>query len=207
MQLDLKMPSGTFRLSQASIEDCLYIARQFSSQTELTDWGGEGFIYPMKRQQFLQQLFKPQTRSYILSSNQTCGFGQICERFDKHHLARLLICAPFRQKRYSYVLVLCLIQKALKQQNRLDFSLFVFKHNQAAIQCYQKLGFEIAPQPMAEHPSLYFMVLRYQKAQQIIAALPSALQIKGSAEGILYQFAEPDIGNIKYGQLLLDKTL
>lgn len=147
----------------------------------MTEWGGEGFVYPIQRQQFLQQLHKPDTSSYILEQQDSLvGFGQICQRFGKNHLARLLILPDARGQRLSYVLVLSLISRALQQNGKLDFSLFVFRHNAVAIHCYQQLGFNITTQPGPEHNGLYFMQLSYEDAVKLLAN--QSWQFRNTAE-------------------------
>lgn len=157
------------QLTAASIDDCLEISQCFSDAAAITDWGGEGFLFPVQHQQFLLQLHRPDTSSYILKrQNQLVGFGQICQRFGKHHLARLLILPQSRGSRNSYILILSLICRALQQNRKLDFSLFVFRQNTIAIHCYQQLGFKFTAQPGPEHKGLYFMQLSFEDAIKLL---------------------------------------
>lgn len=146
------------RLTQASIEDSASLMQHFDSLTELTDWGGEGFQFPPRRLQFLQQLYKSDSQSFILSQEQEMvAFGQICQRFGKHHLARLLVLPQYRGRGLSQSLLASLVLQGLQQDPQKDFSLFVFKHNEVALHCYQRFGFVEAPQPGTPHPGLRFM--------------------------------------------------
>jgi len=163
------MTQHAYQLFSASIDDCLEISRLFRDHTEMTDWGGEGFRFPIQQQQFLLQLHRPDTSSYVLKQQgKIVGFGQICQRFGKHHLARLIIVPDARGNRLSYVLIVSLICRAIQQNRKLDFSLFVFRHNSQAIHCYQKLGFIISAQPGPEHQGLYFMQLDNEKAALLL---------------------------------------
>lgn len=163
------MSQNILQLFPASIDDCLDISTSFRSAAEITDWGGEGFVYPVQHHQFLLQLHRPDTCCFVLKmQHDVLGFGQICQRFGRHHLARLLILPEARGKRLSYPLILSLICRALQQNRKLDFSLFVFRHNHQAIHCYQKLGFKISEQLGPEHPGLYFMQLSAVQAMQIL---------------------------------------
>jgi len=171
------MTNITYRLSAASIDDCLEISRCFQELNAITEWGGEGFVFPVQHHQFLHQLHRPDTCSYIFKQQtSTVGFGQICQRFGKHHLARLLVVPTARGQRLSYALVLALICRALKQNAKLDFSLFVFRQNRVAVHCYQQLGFKITVQPGPEHPGLYFMQLSSADAAKLLVTKGWRLQ-------------------------------
>lgn len=159
----------SYQLVSASIDDCLDIGRCFENSVAITEWGGEGFIFPVQHLQFLKQLHRPDTQSYVLKQLlTTVAFGQICQRFGKHHLARLLVLPDSRGNRLSYTLVLALICRALQQNPKLDFSLFVFRHNSVAIHCYEQLGFKITMQPGPEHQGLYFMQLSAEDAGNLL---------------------------------------
>lgn len=160
-----------YDLQTAGIDDCLAISRCFQNATELSQWGGDGFAFPVNKLQFLHQLHKPDTESYrLMSGSSIVGFGQICDRFAKHHLARLLVMPGHRGKQLSYVLLLCLMARALQQNPKLDFSLFVFKHNHLAAHCYRQLGFREAKQPGTNNPDLIFMQLLNQQARILLSS-------------------------------------
>jgi len=189
------MTDRYYQLSQASIDDCLELSLIFKDQATVTEWGGEGFVFPIQRQQFLLQLHKPDTHSYVLKRQGTLlGFGQICQRFGKHHLARLLISPDARGQRLSYILVLALISRAIHLYGKLDFSLFVFRHNRLAIHCYQQLGFHITSQPGPEHQGLYFMQLSYQQAVQLLA--DRGWQFRNTSDEVHCRPQESDHANL-----------
>ena len=73
-----------------------------------------------------------------------------------------------RGSRNSYILILSLICRALQQNRKLDFSLFVFRQNTIAIHCYQQLGFKFTAQPGPEHKGLYFMQLSFEDAIKLL---------------------------------------
>lgn len=161
--------SSDWCLVSANTLDCGLLMQQFHSLTEVTDWGGEGFRYPLRRIEFLQQLYVADSQSfYLMHQQHAVGFGQLCQRFQKHHFARLLIFEEFRGRGWSKVLLIKLMQHAMKSDQTRDFSLFVFKHNAIARQCYLSCGFQPAPQPSHPHPGLEFMLLPQQRARQFI---------------------------------------
>ncbi len=177
-----------YELHKAGIDDCLFISRCFQNSAELSQWGGDGFVFPVNKLQFLHQLHKPDTESYRLVLGCTIvGFGQICDRFAKHHLARLLVMPGHRGQQLSYVLLLCLMARALQQNPKLDFSLFVFKHNLLAAHCYKQLGFKETKQPGTSNPDLIFMQLSNQQAKALVSANQWQLQPVVAGSQILCQ--------------------
>lgn len=153
-------PAPALRLTDADSDDCIALMQQFSSADELLQWGGDGFRYPLQRLAFLQQLHKPDTHAYTLwVGQQRVGFGQICDRFGCHHLARLIIFAPFRGRQLARYLLEALILAAFRLQGNRVPSLFVLRDNKHAIGIYQHLGFTRQRQPGFEHEQLYFMQL------------------------------------------------
>jgi len=118
---------------------------------------------------FLQKLLLPDTESFVLIHNeQPVGFGQICDRFGRHHLARLIIFPSFRGQGLSQSLLQGLLLKALQENKRLEFSLYVFLTNEIAMNSYLKVGFSPAVQPGAVRDDLAFMTLSPQQAQSYL---------------------------------------
>ncbi len=154
------MPDQVYQLKSASIDDCLALRAHFTNLAEVTRWGGEGFQYPLQKHAFLQKLLLPDTQSFVLyRGKEQVGFGQLCARFGRHHLARLLIFPKFRRQGLSQALLQGLIKVATVQNQRLEFSLYVFLSNTIAIASYLKVGFTPAEQPAAVRDDLAFMTL------------------------------------------------
>lgn len=153
------------QLVLASVSEMCQLRSWFHSADEQHSWGGDNFDYPCNELRFLQQLCRPGTQSYALissaqadNSTELLGFGQLCDRFGCHHLARLVIRPDCRGHGLAKVLIFELIIQALGQQQR-NISLYVHRHNTIAVSCYQQLGFVISPPPEAENSRLYFMTL------------------------------------------------
>lgn len=160
------MPDQHFQLKVASLNDCLALRHYFINLSEVTRWGGEGFSFPLQKHAFLQKLLLPDTQSFVLfRGEQAVGFGQICDRFGRHHLARLLIFPKFRRQGLSQTLLQGLMLQAIAQNKRLDFSLYVFLTNETAINSYLKVGFSPASQPGQVRDDLAFMTLSAEQAQ------------------------------------------
>jgi len=147
-------------LRRADTKQLWHLQSLFSSAAEVRQWGGEGFFYPLKHQQFLQQLQLADTAAFVLTNaNSLLAFGQICNRFDKIHLARLLVLPAFRRQGVARPLVAGLLAQGLKQWPDRAASLYVYKTNKIAIQSYQRFGFQVGPQPAAHRADLHFMTL------------------------------------------------
>lgn len=166
MQLATRLRMNT-QLVLASVAEMRQLQSWFHSAEQQQSWGGDNFDYPCTEQRFLQLLCRPATQSYSLvhtDSGLRLGFGQVCDRFGCHHLARLAIAPAYRGRGLARHLIFELIIQALSQQCR-DISLYVHRHNDIAVQCYLKLGFTLQPSPEQENSRLYFMVLPLQDAK------------------------------------------
>ncbi|MDP2713935.1 N-acetyltransferase [Rheinheimera sp.] len=156
----------TTQLALANIAEMIQLQSWFVSAEQQQSWGGDNFDYPCSERRFLELLCRPGTQSYSLSdahSGELLGFGQVCDRFERHHLARLVIRPQHRGKGLARVLIFELIIQALGQQRR-DISLYVHRHNKIAVQCYSRLGFTASPPPELENSRLYFMTLTATEA-------------------------------------------
>lgn len=160
---------AAMQLRSALPEQVTNLGNWLPDQQAMDLWGGPGFSHPLRPLPFLQQLYLPGTQSYwLMQQQQAVAFGQLCDRFDRHHLARLLVAPSKRGQGLGKALVLALIQLGLNEHKQKDFSLFVHRHNQRALHCYQSLGFQFAAQPDYDNPSLYFMTMSQAQARQLL---------------------------------------
>ncbi len=162
----------TLRLQPAQADTLLTLMTLFSDAAQLQQWGGEGFMFPPRRTQFLSRLLLPDTQSFELVNRQgqLIGFGQLCDRFNCHHLARLLIVPSQRGHGYAAALIKQLIAAGLREDKHKAISLYVFANNQRALSCYRKLGFQPARQPDQPRADLLFMQLSNPAACALIQA-------------------------------------
>lgn len=154
-------PLRTPQLVLASVTQLCQLQRWFNNAEQQHSWGGDNFDYPCTETRFLALLCRPGTQSYALvapDSDKLLGFGQLCDRFGCHHLARLVIKPSLRGQGLAKRLIHELIITALSQQRR-NISLYVHRHNQVAVKCYQRLGFVFSPPPEIENDRLFFMTL------------------------------------------------
>ncbi|MBZ9612010.1 GNAT family N-acetyltransferase [Rheinheimera maricola] len=158
-------------LAVTSMSELSQLRNWFQNAEQQQSWGGDNFVYPCSEQQFLQLLCRPGTQSYSLldrHSGKLLGFGQLCDRFGCHHLARLVIAPPHRGQGLAKQLIFALIMQALSTQQR-DISLYVHRHNVVALQCYNRLGFNITTPPEEDNARLYFMTLPADTAKVSVA--------------------------------------
>jgi ribosomal protein S18 acetylase RimI-like enzyme len=155
----------TIQLALASIAEMQQLQRWFHSAEQQQSWGGDNFDYPCSELRFLELLCRPGTQSFSLLADDgtLLGFGQICDRFNCHHLARLVIKPELRGQGLAKVLLFELIIQALSRQQR-TISLYVHRHNAIALQCYRSMGFQLSPPPEQENQRLYFMTLTPEAA-------------------------------------------
>lgn len=155
----------SLQLALAGYADMQQLRTWFNSADEQHSWGGDNFTYPCSELRFFEMLCRPGTQSFSLldEQEQLIGFGQICDRFGCHHLARLVINPKQRGNGLASVLINELIIVAMQQEKR-PISLYVHRHNTVAVKCYQKLGFSVSPPPEAENERLFFMTMSADNA-------------------------------------------
>lgn len=154
------------QLVLANISEMLQLRGWFNSAAQQQSWGGDDFDYPCTKQHFLELLCRSGTTGYSLLTEdhqQLIGFGQLCDRFGCHHLARLTILPTCRGQGLAKILINELIIEALQQQRR-DISLYVHRHNDIALTCYKSIGFRTSSPPEPINNRVYFMRLPFEQA-------------------------------------------
>ena len=131
-------PNVLVKSSDKHIE---HLQSWFKNQHELYTWGA--IREPLSSGEFIRHLGAAHLNSYSLSNQQQhfLAFGQHYLRLNRHHLGRLVVNPAHRGQGLGKQLVYQLIENAYEQQNAQGVSLFVFRDNVAAYQCYQSLGF------------------------------------------------------------------
>lgn len=126
-------------------------------------WGGPNFRYPFTRETFLEDCRVDLMTSYALRNRAgvLAAFGQSYEREGRGHLARLVSNPALRRQGAGRKLVQMIIA-ALQTADAYDeYSLFVYRDNAPAYQCYLSLGFVVARYPSdAPLPDKCFFLTR-----------------------------------------------
>ncbi len=115
-------------------------------------WGGPHMRYPFINKSFEEDIRWQELATYSLTNENhfLIGFGQLYEKLDRLHLARLIINPTQRGRSYGKVLISKLLAAGLKNFSVSSASLFVYRHNRIALHCYRKMGFTEHPYPATD---------------------------------------------------------
>ncbi len=121
----------------------------FPTHEDIDIWGGPSFRYPFTRESFFEDINWGRMASLGLFDEQDslAGFGQLYDRDERIHLARLVVDPERRGGGLGRQLIEMLMAAGKDQYPRNEYSLFVYRDNEPAYRCYRALGFEIAEYP------------------------------------------------------------
>ena len=140
---------GGWQLAEASEHDLEDLMGWFRSAADVDRWGGPRFRYPFTTRTFLRDCHWGRMPSFRLDSpaGEFAAFGQMYERFGRINLARLAVHPDLRGKGVGKRLVAALLEVGPTLFTADEFSLFVYRHNSAALGCYRSMGFVIRDYP------------------------------------------------------------
>lgn len=132
--------------SDADIEELM---RWFPDAQSVDRWGGPRFRYPFTPGTFRADCRIHEVQTYCLRNppGRMCAFGQVYDRNDRGHLARLITHPDMRRQGIGRRLIRMLTQAAGRSGAYTRFSLFVYKDNEAAYRCYLATGFTVQKYP------------------------------------------------------------
>lgn len=121
----------------------------FPDAASVDIWGGPGFRFPFTRESFLEDCHWTETQSYSLvdPGGRMAAFGQLYNRHERGHLARLITNPAMRRKGAGSRLIRMLMRVAGEHLGFTECSLFVYRHNEPAYRCYLGLGFGVQDYP------------------------------------------------------------
>lgn len=148
-------------LRESRTRDVAALMGWFTSRQDVVIWGGPEFRYPFTRASFFEDIRWQRMLSYSLfdPAGAFIGFGQIYDR-DRHiHLARLIVTPARRGQGVGTRLIRMLMREGRAKLPHERYSLFVFRDNTPAFECYRALGFEIDdyPRDMPHADVCYFL--------------------------------------------------
>lgn len=155
------MPEPGWVLSRATDADIGAVMAWFPDAESVRVWGGPGFRYPFTAASFREDCHVDSVNSYCLSNpdGQLVAFGQSYERDGRGHLARLVSNPACRRTGAGRRLIAMIIADLAKEHDYDEYSLFVYRDNRPALQCYLSMGFVVRDYPAGKplHDECYFL--------------------------------------------------
>ena len=137
-------------LSAAGDDDFDKVMTWFTDAEAVDRWAGPSFRYPYTRETFVEDCRTDIAASYALRNpdGRLAAFGQTCERSGRGHLLRLVVNPRMRREGAGKRLIRMLIASLEDGGHDYDeYSLFVYRDNTPAYQCYLSLGFAVTDYP------------------------------------------------------------
>lgn len=149
---------------ESKLSEIETLKQWFPNKESCYFWSGPGLKYPFSHESFLEDIRWEQIPSYSLldKDGTLIGFGQYYEKANRCHLARLAISPIMRSRKIGKPFISQLMNIGMKNLGTNECSLFVIKHNERALNCYQSLGFINVSYP-PNHEKLHdidFMIYR-----------------------------------------------
>lgn len=143
------MASQDYRLEPATEADLGALMGWFETERDVKIWGGPEFRYPCTRETFLHDTRWKEMATFALRepSGEMVGFGQLYDRIGRINLARLIVRSDQRGKGLGKTLIAKLLDAGPRLLPLQEFSLFVYRYNTPALECYKSMGFEINDYP------------------------------------------------------------
>ena len=140
-------------LMQVTSVDIDELATWFDNADDIFRWGGAGIPFPFTRESFHDGCLWREMLSFRLNDSKGVysAFGQLYERHDRINLARLVVHPKRRGRGVGKQLVGMLMVAGRVSFTLDEFSLFVFRDNTPAFECYRSMGFVVTDFP-EEHP-------------------------------------------------------
>ena len=112
-------------------------------------WGGPKFRYPFTRESFHEDCHWKDMATFRLNDpdGQFAAFGQLYERHGRINMARLIVHPLMRNAGVGKRLVMLLMDAGRSLFDLDEFSLFVYRDNTPAYQCYKSMGFVVRDYP------------------------------------------------------------
>jgi ribosomal protein S18 acetylase RimI-like enzyme len=136
-------------LRDATEDDLAKLMGWFADARSVNVWGGPKFRYPFTRETFREDCHWGRMATFVLETpaGDFVAFGQVYERYERINLARLIVNPDRRGQGLGRRLVALLIEVGPSVVDRTEFSLFVYRDNTPALECYLGVGFRIRDYP------------------------------------------------------------
>ncbi len=136
-------------LAEAVESDVDSLMKWFPDKDAIHLWGGPDFRYPFNRHSFVEDMYWGRMASVSLRDPHKilAAFGQFYERYGRINLARLVVHPKRRGQGVGRRLITMLMEASRQLFDCPEYSLFVFRDNKRAYDCYRSLGFEVTDYP------------------------------------------------------------
>lgn len=148
MRVDLLVDNG-WTLAAPDEADIDELMGWFPDAHSVEIWGGPRVRYPFTRESFRNDCRIDEILSYCLRGRDgiMTAFGQVYDRHDRGHLARLITHPKMRRQGIGKQLIAMLIKAAQQSCGHTEYSLFVYRNNEPAYRCYLAMGFVLQDYP------------------------------------------------------------
>ena len=113
-------------------------------------WGGPKFRFPFTRESFREDCHLDKVmQSFSLRDpdGRLAAFGQLYNRQERGHFARLISNPDMRRQGAGRCLIALMIRVAREEHGFGEYSLFVYRDNEPAYRCYLQMGFTVQDYP------------------------------------------------------------
>ncbi len=137
-------------LRKTTDDDVEELMGWFPDARSVDIWGGPHFRFPFTKESFREDCHLEKVlQSYSLRDpdGRMVAFGQLYNRHERGHLARLISNPDMRRQGVGRRLIELLIRVAREAYGFREYSLFVYRRNEPAYRCYLDLGFTVQAYP------------------------------------------------------------
>ena len=147
--MSVALTDQDWTLGPSAERDIDALMKWFPDQESVRIWGGPIFRFPFNRHSFAEDVHWGRMTSYSLrdADDALAAFGQVYPRYERIHFARLISNPEKRRQGIGKRLLMMLMQVTPADYAFTEYSLFVFRDNTPALNCYRSLGFEIVDYP------------------------------------------------------------
>ena len=134
---------GSLSLTTARSTNIDALMPWFTDEASTAIWGGPQFRYPFTRESFHEDCHWHDIATFVQqdATGLMVGFGQLYERSNRIHLARISVSPEHRGCGIGRVLVQALLDEGPRMFELPEYSLFVRKDNPVACKLYSSMGF------------------------------------------------------------------
>jgi ribosomal protein S18 acetylase RimI-like enzyme len=138
-----------WRLVEAMDRDLDELMTWFRGSDEVDIWAGPRFRFPFTGATFRKDCHWGRMPGFRLNTpaGEFAAFGQMYQRYGRINLARLVVNPRLRGRGVGKRLVGMLVEMGPRLFPADEFSLFVYRHNAAALGCYRSMGFVVRDYP------------------------------------------------------------